>query len=77
MNKIRDLKQTGIVKKYLNKIDRVNVYSSITDHHVINILLNAITTCLCYVIFYYKDLCSGTYKYKDKLSNMDFTTTEL
>ena len=42
-NKISDLKQTGIVQKYLNDIDRLCVYAKMTGHHLINIILNGIT----------------------------------
>ena len=46
-NEISDLKQTGTVQKYLNDIDRLNVYGKMTDHHLINIILNGITPRLC------------------------------
>ena len=42
-NEISDLKETGTVQKYLNDIDRLNVYAKMTDHHLINIILNDIT----------------------------------
>ena len=45
-NKISDLTQPGTVQKYLNDIDRLNVYTKITDNHLINIILNDITPCL-------------------------------
>ena len=37
-NEINDLKQTGTVQKYLNYIDRLNVYTKMADHHLINII---------------------------------------
>ena len=39
-NKICDLKQEGTVQKYLNDINRLNVYAKMTDDHLINIILN-------------------------------------
>ena len=42
-NEINDLKQTGTVQKYLNDIDRLNVYAKMTHYHLINIILNGIT----------------------------------
>ena len=43
LNEISDCKQTGTVHKFLNDIDRLIVYAKMTDHHVINIILNRIT----------------------------------
>ena len=51
---ICDLKQTGTVQKYLNDIDRLNVYAKMTDHHLINIILNGITPHLCQAMAYQK-----------------------
>ena len=75
-NKINDLKQTGTVQKYLNDIDRLNVYAKITDHHHINIILNSITPRLRQAMAHYEDLRSYPSKWKEKLLHMDFITTE-
>ena len=75
-NEISDLKQTGIVQKYLNDIDRLNVYSKMTDYHLINIILNGITPRLCQTMAYYEDLRSDPSKWKEKLLHMDFITTK-
>ena len=75
-NKISDLKQTGTVWKYLNDIDRLNVYAKMTDHHLINIILNGITPCLRQAIAHYEDLHSDPFKWKEKILHMDFITTE-
>ena len=61
-NEINDLKQTGTVQKYLKIIHRLNVYAKITDHHLINIILNAITPCLRLAMAHYKDLRSDPSK---------------
>ena len=61
-NKISDLKQTGTVQKYLNDIDRLNVYAKMTDHHLINIILNGITPRLCQAMADYEDLRSDPSK---------------
>ena len=44
-NLIVALKQTSTVQWYLNNIDRLNAYAGMTDHHLINILLNGIPYC--------------------------------
>ena len=75
-NKISDLKQTGTVQKYLDDIDRLNVYVKMTDHHLINIILNSITPCLRQAMAHYEDLRSDPSKWKEKLLHMDFITTE-
>ena len=54
-NKISDLKQTGIIQKYLNDIDRFNVYAKMTDCHLINIILNGCTPCLRQAVAHYWD----------------------
>ena len=61
-NEISDLKQTGTVQKYMNNIDRLNVYAKMTDHHLINIILNGITPRLRQAIAHYKDLHSDPSK---------------
>ena len=55
-NEISDLKETGTVQKYMNDIDRLNVYLKMTDHHLINIIWNGITPRLCQAIAHYEDL---------------------
>ena len=44
-DEISDLKQTGTVQKYLNDINILNVYTKMTNNHLINIILNGITPC--------------------------------
>ena len=75
-NEMSDLKQTGTVQKYLNDIDRLNVYAKMTDHHLINIILNGITSCLRQAMVHYEDLGSDLSKWKEKLLHMDFITKE-
>ena len=75
-NEISDLKQTDTVQKYLNDIDRLNVYTKMTDHHLINISLNGITPRLHQTIAHYEDLYSDPPKWKEKLLHMDLITTE-
>ena len=75
-NEISDLKQIGTVQKNLNDIDCLNVYAKMTDHHLINIILNGITPRLRQAMALYEDLCSDPSKWKDKLLHMDFITTE-
>ena len=75
-NEISDLKQTGTVQKYLNDIDRLNVYAKMTDHHLINIILNGITPCLRQAMGHYENLRSDPSKWKEKLLHMDFITTK-
>ena len=76
VNKISDLKQTGTVQKYLNDIIRLKVYAKMTNHHLINVILNGITPCLRQAIAYYKDLRSDPSKWKEKLLHIDFITTD-
>ena len=76
VNEISDLKQTGTVQKYLNYIDRLNVCAKMTDHHLINIVLNGITPRLLQAMSHYEDLYSDPSKWKEKLLHMDFITTE-
>ena len=75
-NDISDLNQTGTVQKYLNNINRLNVYAKMTDYNLINMILNDITTRLCQAMGHYDDLCSDPSKWKEKLLHMDFITTE-
>ena len=57
-NEISDLKQTGTIQKYLNDINRLNVCGKMTDHHLINLILNVITPRLRQAMAYYEDLRS-------------------
>ena len=75
-NKIGDLKQTGTVQKYLYDIDRLNFHAKMTDHHLINIILNSITAHLRQVVADYEYLCSELFKWKEKLLYIDFITTK-
>ena len=75
-NEISDVKQTGTVQKYLNDIDRFNIYAKMTDHHLVNIILNGITPRLRQAMAHYEDLRSDPSKCKEKLLHMDFITTE-
>ena len=75
-NEISDLKETGTVQKYLNNIDRLNVYAKMTDSHLINIILNGITPRLRQAMAHYEDLRSDPSKWKEKLLLMDYITAE-
>ena len=75
-NEISDRKQTGTFQKYLNDINRLNVYTKMTDHHLINIILNDITPRLRQAMAHYEDLRSDPSKWKEKLLYMDFITTK-
>ena len=63
-NEISDLKQMSTVQKYLNHIDRLNVYAKMTDHHLLNIILKDITPRLCQAMTHYEHLHSDPYKWK-------------
>ena len=75
-NKIRDLKQTGIVQKYLNYIDGLNVSAKMTDHYLINIILNGITPRYRQAMAHYEDVCSELCKWKQRLLHVGIITTE-
>ena len=75
-NDISYLKQTGMVRKYINNINRLTAYAKMTDHHLINIILNGITPCLCQAVAQNEDLRSNQSKLKKKLIHLDFITTE-
>ena len=47
-----------------------------TDHNLINIILNGITPRLRQAMAHYEDLRSDPSKWKEKLLHMDFITTE-
>ena len=55
-NEISDFKQTSTVQKYVNYINRHNIYVKMNNHYLINIIWNSITPCLRQAIAYYKDL---------------------
>ena len=61
-NVISDLQEAGTVHKYLEDIDRHNVYAKITNYHLINIILNGITPGLRQAIAHYEDLRSDPSK---------------
>ena len=75
-NEISDLKETGTVQKYLNDIYRLNVYGKMTDHHLINIILNGIIPHLRQATAHYEDLRFDLPKWKEKLLHMDFISTK-
>ena len=72
---ISDLKQTGTVQKYLSNINRLNIHAKMTDHHLINIMLNSIITRLCQPIAQQEDLPSGLSRLEEKPLYMNFITT--
>ena len=47
-----------------------------TDHHLINIILNGITPHFSQAMAHCEDLCSDLFKWKEKLLHMDFITTK-
>ena len=47
-----------------------------TDHHLINIILNGISPDLRQAMAHYEDLRYDPSKWKEKLLHMDFITTE-
>ena len=55
-NEIIALKQTGSVQKYLNDINRLNVHAGMTNHHLINIILNGISSQLHLAMAHYENL---------------------
>ena len=76
LNKISDLLQTGTVQKYLNDINRLNVYAKMTNYHLIKMILYNITPYLCQAMAHYKDLGSDPSKWKEKLVHVDFITSK-
>ena len=75
-NEIVALKQTSTVQRYLNDIDGLNAYTGMTDHHLINIILNCIPSRLCLVIAHYENLYANPVEWKKKLLEMDVATIE-
>ena len=59
-NEIVALKMPGTVQKYLNVMDRLNVYANMTDHHIINIVLNRIPLRLRLAMAHYENLRATT-----------------
>src|SRR5258706_15499404 len=55
-NKIVALKLTGTIQQYLNEINILNVDASMTDHHIINIILNGIPSRLRLAMAHYENL---------------------
>ena len=47
-----------------------------TDHHLVNIILNGVTPCLHQAIVHYEDRRSRLYKWKEKLLHIDFIATK-
>jgi len=70
------LKQTGSVQKYLNDLDKLNVYAEMTDHHLINIILNGIPSRLYLAMAHYEDLRSNPMRWEQKLLEMEVATIE-
>ena len=64
------------MQKYLNDVNRLNVYTKMTDHHLNNISLKSITPRLRQAMAHYKDLRSDPSKWQEKLLHMDFITSE-
>jgi len=59
-NDIVALNQTGLVQKYLNNLNRLNVYAEMTDHHLINIIRNGIPSGLRLAMTHYEDVRSNS-----------------
>ena len=76
-NETSDLKQTGTVQKYLIDINRLNVYTKMAIHHLINIFLNGIMNHLHQPMARCEDLRSNLANWKGKLLHMDFINTKL
>ena len=64
------------MQKYLNDINRLNIYAKMTDYHLINIILNGMTPRLHQAIAHCEDLHSDPSKWTEKLLHMDFITTK-
>ena len=75
-NEIIALKQTGSVQKYLNDINWLNIHAGITNHHLINIILNGIPSRLCLAMAHYENLRQDPPAWRQKLLEMDVATTE-
>ena len=69
-NETGDLKQTGTVQKYLNNIDRLNVYTPMTNYPFITIILNGITLHLWQAMVHYEDLHTDPFKWKENVLHM-------
>ena len=75
-NEIVALKQTGSVQKYLNNINPLNVHARMTNHHLINIILNSIPSRLHLAMAHYENLRQDPLAWRQKLLEMDIATTE-
>jgi len=75
-NEIVALKQTSTVQRYLNDIDRLNAYAGMTDHHLINIILNGMPSRLRLAMAHYENLRANPVESKKKLLEMDVATIE-
>ena len=71
-----DGKRTGNGQKYLNDINRLNVHAKMTNHYLINIILNSISFRLWQAIAPYKDLLSDPSKRKEQLLHMYYITSK-
>ena len=56
LNEISDFKQTGAIQKYLNDINRLNVYAKMIGYYRINMILNSITAWLRKTMAHYEKL---------------------
>ena len=75
-NKIVALRLTGTVQQYLNEINMLNVDAGMTDHHLINIILNGIPSRLRLAMAHYENLRPTPHLWRKKLLEMDVATTE-
>src|SRR5258706_8087622 len=75
-NKIVTLKLTGTVQQYLNELNILNVDAGMTDHHLINIILNGIPSRLRLAMAHYENLHPDPPAWRKKLLEMDVATTE-
>ena len=75
-NKIITLKLTGTVQQYLNELNILNVDAGMTDHHLINIILNGIPPRLRLAMAHYENLRPDPPAWRKKLLEMDVATTE-
>ena len=75
LNKICYLNQTGTVQKCLNNIDRCNIYTKMTDHYRINIILKGIGLDVSQAMACEEDFYSDPFKLKKQFLHIDFITT--
>ena len=62
LNELSNPKKTDTVQKCLNDIYRLNIYTRMTDHYLINIMSKGIASRLCQAIVNHKDICSDLSK---------------